>query len=129
MREPAAVGELLAAYAATAQRWHDLRTDARAANLAFDENALLASELRASQEGRVGIATLIDHPAGGVRVLAAAHSLDVDKEISQISSHALFCLTRWYCTSCSLVQPGGSLRLSKGDENIRSMHRLVSAAA
>jgi hypothetical protein len=70
------LAELLAAYAATAERWHDLRTDARAANPVFDENERVARELRASQEGRAGIAALIDHPATGVRVLAAAHSLD-----------------------------------------------------
>lgn len=72
----APLAELLAAYAATAERWHDLRADARAANPVFDENARLARELRASDEGRAGIAALIGHPAGGVRVLAAAHSLD-----------------------------------------------------
>jgi hypothetical protein len=68
----------LAAYTATAERWHDLRTDARAANPVFDENARLAAQLRASQEGRAGIASLLGHEASGVRVLAAAHSLDGD---------------------------------------------------
>jgi hypothetical protein len=72
---PAAVGELLAAYTATAERWHELRTDARAANPVFDENARLAARLRGSEAGRVGIARLIEHPLSGVRVLAAAHSL------------------------------------------------------
>ena len=71
----AEVGELLAAYAATAERWHELRTDARAANPVFDENARLASQLRASEAGRAGIARLMEHPASGVRVLAAAQSL------------------------------------------------------
>ena len=70
------LAELLAAYAATAQRWHDLRADAGAANPVFDENEHLARELRGSPQGRAGIAALIDHPASGVRVLAAAHSLD-----------------------------------------------------
>lgn len=70
------LAELLAAYAATAERWHELRTDARAANPVFDENERLARALRACDEGRAGIAGLIDHPAEGVRVLAAAHSLD-----------------------------------------------------
>ncbi len=68
--------ETLAAYAATAARWHDLRGDARAANVQFDDNARLAALLRASDEGRAGIAGLMAHPASGVRVLAAAHSLD-----------------------------------------------------
>lgn len=68
--------ELSAAYAATAERWHDLRADARAANPVFDENARLAALLRASEEGRAAIAELMAHPASGVRVLAAAHSLD-----------------------------------------------------
>ena len=36
-----ATDELLAAYAATAERWHALRTNARAANPVFDENARL----------------------------------------------------------------------------------------
>ena len=72
----AAVADLLAAYAATAERWHDLRTDAREANRVFDENERLARALRASDAGRAGIAALIAHPASGVRVLAAAHSLD-----------------------------------------------------
>jgi hypothetical protein len=70
------VAELLAAYAATAQRWHDLRGDARAANAAFDENERLARALRDCAPGRSGIADLIAHPASGVRMLAAAHSLD-----------------------------------------------------
>jgi hypothetical protein len=70
-----AVEELLAAYAATAERWHELRTDAGAANPVFDENARLAAVLRASAEGRAGIAGLMDHPDSGVRVLAAAQSL------------------------------------------------------
>lgn len=70
------VTELLAAYAATAERWHELRTDARAANPVFDENERLARLLRATAEGRAGIAALMDHEASGVRVLAAAHSLD-----------------------------------------------------
>lgn len=74
MSDPLA--ELIAAYAATAERWHDLRADARAANPVFDENERLARELRACDEGRAGIAALVDHPASGVRVLAAAHSLD-----------------------------------------------------
>ena len=74
MSEP--VGALAAAYAATAQRWHELRNDARAANPVFDENERLACELRATAEGRAAIAALIDHDASGVRVLAAAHSLD-----------------------------------------------------
>ena len=69
------VGELLAAYAATAERWHELRSDARAANPVFDENARLAARLRESGAGRTGIARLMDHPDSGVRVLAAAHSL------------------------------------------------------
>lgn len=76
MSERREVGPLLAAYAATAERWHELRTDARSANPVFDENARLARELRTSQAGCVAIATLIDHPASGVRVLAAAHSLN-----------------------------------------------------
>ena len=70
------VGELLAAYAATAERWHELRSDAGAANPVFDENERLAVALRGSAEGRAGIARLLAHPASGVRVLAAAHSLD-----------------------------------------------------
>lgn len=70
------VAALLADYAATAERWHELRHDARAANAVFDENARLAARLRASPEGRAGIARLLDHEASGVRVLAAAQSLD-----------------------------------------------------
>jgi hypothetical protein len=70
-----AVAELLAAYAATAERWHELRTDARAANPVFDENGRLAAVLRASAEGRAGIARLMGHPDSGVRALAAAQSL------------------------------------------------------
>jgi hypothetical protein len=69
------VDALLAAYAATAECWHELRTDARAANPVFDENERLARELRATDEGRAGIAALMAHAASGVRVLAAAHSL------------------------------------------------------
>jgi hypothetical protein len=72
---PADVEGLLAAYVATAERWHVLRADAGAANLAFDENARLAAPLRRSPEGRAGIARLIDHPDSGVRALAAAQSL------------------------------------------------------
>jgi len=68
--------ELLQAYAATAERWHELRSDAQAANPVFDENARVAAELRASEEGRAGIAALMRHEASGVRVLAAAHALD-----------------------------------------------------
>ena len=67
--------DLLVGYAATAERWHELRTDARAANPVFDENARLAALLRQSAAGRAGIARLMQHPASGVRVLAAAHSL------------------------------------------------------
>jgi len=70
------LSEPLAAYAATAQCWHDLRGDARAANAVFDANERLARELRTSDEGRAAITALIDHPASGVRVLAAAHALD-----------------------------------------------------
>ena len=71
-----ALDELLAAYAATAERWHELRADARAANPVFDENERLATVLRASPEGRDAIASLMSHDASGVRVLAASHSLD-----------------------------------------------------
>lgn len=74
-RAPGAVTELLAAYLATAERWHELRTDARAANPVFDENERLALELRRSADGQAAIAGLLAHPASGVRVLAAAHSL------------------------------------------------------
>jgi len=52
-----------------------LRGDARAANPVFDDNARLAALLRDSPDGRAGIARLMEHPASGVRVLAAAHSL------------------------------------------------------
>lgn len=72
------VAEQLAAYAATAKRWHELRRDARSANPVFDENARLARELLRCAEGRAGIAALIGHPASGVRVLAAAHSLEYE---------------------------------------------------
>lgn len=67
--------DLLAAYAATAERWHELRTNATAANPVFDENARFAARLRRSAAGRAGIARLMEHSASGVRVLAAAHSL------------------------------------------------------
>lgn len=70
-----AVEDLLTAYAATAERWHEQRADARAANPVFDENARLAVRLRRSAAGRAGIARLMEHTASGVRVLAAAHSL------------------------------------------------------
>lgn len=66
---------LLAAYTSTAERWHELRFDARAANPVFDDNARLAALLRESDGGRAGIARLMDQEASGVRVLAAAHSL------------------------------------------------------
>ena len=69
------VEELLTAYAASAERWHELRTDAGAANPVFDENARIAGLLRESPAGRAGIAGLMEHPASGVRVLAAAQSL------------------------------------------------------
>ena len=69
------VPELLVAYVASAERWHELRHDARAANPVFDENAGLAAQLRGGAEGRAGIAALLDHEAGGVRVLAAAQLL------------------------------------------------------
>ena len=67
--------QLLAAYASTAERWHELRTDARAANPVFDDNARLAALLLESDSGRAGIARLMHHELSGVRVLAAAHSL------------------------------------------------------
>jgi hypothetical protein len=66
---------LLAAYASTAVRWHELRRDARAANQVFDENARVAALLRESAAGRAGVAALMDHEQSGVRVLAAAQSL------------------------------------------------------
>jgi hypothetical protein len=74
-RDGVDVAELLAAYAATAERWHELRADARAANPVFDANARLAAQLRQTAAGRAAIARLMDHPASGVRVLAAAQSL------------------------------------------------------
>lgn len=75
MTTPAGDDQLLAAYASTAERWHELRTDARAANPVFDDNARLAALLRETDAGRAGIARLMAHEASGVRVLAAAHSL------------------------------------------------------
>jgi hypothetical protein len=72
---PANYDQLLGAYASTAARWHELRSDARAANPVFDDNARLAALLRDSDIGRAGIARLMDHELSGVRVLAAAHSL------------------------------------------------------
>gem|GEM_PF-2818773 len=83
------IAELLAAYAATAQRWHDLRFAARAANPVFDENERLARELRASPSGRAGIAALIAHDASGVRALAAAHSLDFCEDEAVTALEAL----------------------------------------
>jgi hypothetical protein len=76
----ARLSELLAAYAATAERWHELRGDARAANPVFDDNARLARELRALPQGRAAIAGLLGHPASGVRVLAAAHCIDACRD-------------------------------------------------
>lgn len=75
MTSPANYDQLLAAYASTAERWHELRTDAGAANPVFDDNARLAALLRDSEVGRAGIARLMQHELSGVRVLAAAHSL------------------------------------------------------
>ena len=75
MTTPANYDQLLAAYTRTAERWHELRTDARAANPVFDDNARLAALLRDSDSGRAGIARLMNHELSGVRVLAAAHSL------------------------------------------------------
>ncbi|MGH2900499.1 MAG: hypothetical protein ACRDMZ_17625 [Solirubrobacteraceae bacterium] len=76
MSAAVAVAELLAAYTSTAERWHELRADARAANAVFDENERLARALRTTAQGRAGIAALLNHEASGVRVLAAAHSVD-----------------------------------------------------
>jgi hypothetical protein len=87
--EPHNVTTLFAAYAATAERWHELRADARAANAVFDENERLASELHCSAEGRAAIATLISHAASGVRVLAAAHSLEFCPDEATVALEAL----------------------------------------
>jgi hypothetical protein len=78
------VDELFAAYTASAERWHELRGDARAANPVFDENARLAARLRRSDEGCAAIAVLLDHPASGVRVLAAAHCIDAFPERASV---------------------------------------------
>ena len=69
------IRDRLTRFAATAERWHELRTNARCANPVFDENARLAALLRRSAAGRAGIARLMEHPSSGVRVLAAAHCL------------------------------------------------------
>jgi hypothetical protein len=87
--EPHDVVTLFAAYAATAERWHELRADARAANAVFDENERLARELRCSSKGRAAIATLISHEATGVRVLAAAHSLEFCPDEATVALEAL----------------------------------------
>ena len=73
--DPNSVDDLLAPYAATAERWSSLQSNARAANKVFDENHRLYKLLRVEPDGREGIAKLMSHPDVGVRLLAAAHTL------------------------------------------------------
>jgi hypothetical protein len=67
--------ELLDGYLETAERWDVLQSDADAANKVFEQNHAIYKRLRLSEEGRAGIAQLMTHPATGVRLLAATHSL------------------------------------------------------
>jgi hypothetical protein len=69
------VPRLLDAYLETAERWDALQSDATGANKVFDENHELYKLLRATPEGREGIAKLMEHPNVGVRLLAATASL------------------------------------------------------
>jgi hypothetical protein len=72
--DPVAVAELLATYAATAERWHDMRGGTRRPIRCSART--LARALRCWSDGRAAMAALIGHSASGVRVPAAAQSLD-----------------------------------------------------
>jgi len=71
----AQITALLSDYEATAMAWDAAQRDATKANPLFDHLHRLFKELRVDQEGRQGIAALIEHPNPGVRLSAAAHSL------------------------------------------------------
>jgi hypothetical protein len=66
---------LLADYRATATAWDVAQSGAKEANRLFDRLHELAGELRSTDAGRRGIATMIRDPNVGVRLIAASHSL------------------------------------------------------
>ncbi len=67
--------ELLDAYRATAVARDVMRTDAKKANVLFDQLHNIYKQLRTSQAGRDGISALMADENIGVRVSAASHSL------------------------------------------------------
>jgi hypothetical protein len=69
------VTALLDDYCATAVAWDEARGNAAKANPLFDHLQQLQKQLRAKPEGRLGIEALMAHPSVGVRLTAAAHSL------------------------------------------------------
>ena len=69
------VAELLDDYSKTAVAWDAAQRDAARANPLFDRLQALQKQLRVEPDGRAGIEALMAHPSAGVRLTAAAHSL------------------------------------------------------
>ena len=69
------VATLLDDYRETAVAWDESQREVARANLLFDRLQALQKQLRAEPRGRAGIEALMAHPSAGVRLIAAAHSL------------------------------------------------------
>lgn len=71
---------LLKRYRDVAVRWDAAQGNAKTANRLFDELHGLFKQLRATDEGRVGISLLMQDANVGVRLSAASHSLGWNSE-------------------------------------------------
>jgi hypothetical protein len=74
------VSELLDAYRSTAAAWDVMQGDSSKANPLFDQLHQIYKQLRTEEQGRQGIALLMDDPVPGVRLMAAGHSLAWDQD-------------------------------------------------
>jgi hypothetical protein len=66
---------LLARYRQVLEQWERSQDNANKANKLYAQAQAYAKELRLTEDGRAGIRSLMSHPDGGVRLLAAAHTL------------------------------------------------------
>ena len=65
-------------YRLLAEEWDEMQSEAKRANVLFDQHHEVAKRVRGVESGRRGIQALLTHPQAGVRLLAATDSLAWD---------------------------------------------------
>ena len=74
------IADLVLSYEALSLEWDAAQSDAKKANKLFDRIHLIALVLRQTEEGHLGLESLLKHENRGVRMKAAGEALAWDSE-------------------------------------------------